>query len=820
MPASESVRGPAVVVTGWALDADGHPRASRAASTAAHSPRTLRRAARRRRRAARRRIPRRRERRASPRRRPRVDAGRAPGIDRRTLTVVAIASDGRETVLGTRSLIEPAALERWRAVRRRTARALLPAARAVRRRARRRRGLDTHYAPLPLADDAHRACACRSSTCARPAARRTTTRSIPTGTSSVAAAAQRAAAVRRFARRRVRATRSSKRLPMLFTLNGGIWADAACDAPEWDVNDQLEQDTANCQWNEKNEVMPDDYLKNLPGAFETPRARALADVQRLREGRAPLQEAQPAAGGAASSSHFAREHPELFVGVNLDPDTYLNPFFDEQQWFDYNPGTLRQFRQWLAGTGPYAGRPEPGVPDLSAYRRAKPLLARRGQPPRRAPLRALGRRRSAARVSAREGRRRRSGTTRGCASGRRSAAISCDLHYDELSQWLVEAGIPRRRIWSSQGFMAPHRAAMPFALHVTTPDEELRHRRHVDRGREARAGPPRRDPLRRGGAERHPHGRTAVAVRDASRASTPVGRRRVQHGRPAQAEGRCRPTRTAYRGLRDMWNYGARYVSPMAWNGSNGALRRQAGLRPVHRVAQHAARGGRARLPARARAPAPGAGCGRSARAGIADGDGWTAERGALVAAPGARPADAAMRRRDGCAGLAAASCMLGATRALARRRAGRSARRRDRCGSSGRAAKDAPWRALAVGAAARGDDCRPMARRHRRGAHRARSSARCAGRARASRFRRSRRIDRVRRCGYARGAERLRKRALDAHRRSFARHDAVRSQLPGSSALYLDVGAVAHLAHPILERLVGLALADRRRACSRLRSR
>ena len=28
----------------------------------------------------------------------------------------------------------------------------------------------------------------------------------------------------------------------------------------------------------------------------------------------------------------------------------------------------------------------------------------------------------------------------------------------------------------------------------------------------------------------------------------------------------------AYRGLRDMWNFGARYVSPMAWNGSNGLL--------------------------------------------------------------------------------------------------------------------------------------------------------------------------------------------------------------------------------------------------------
>jgi hypothetical protein len=35
------------------------------------------------------------------------------GADRRTLSVVAVASDGRETVLGTRSLIEPSAMTRW-----------------------------------------------------------------------------------------------------------------------------------------------------------------------------------------------------------------------------------------------------------------------------------------------------------------------------------------------------------------------------------------------------------------------------------------------------------------------------------------------------------------------------------------------------------------------------------------------------------------------------------------------------------------------------------------------------------------------------------
>jgi hypothetical protein len=161
-------------------------------------------------------------------------------------------------------------------------------------------------------------------------------------------------------------------LPVLFTLNGGIWADAACDVPDWDVNDHLEQDIANCQWNEKNEVMPDDYLKHLPGSSDAPElARSLTfnayALQNRHYKRRNLQAA------ARMVMAFAGDHPDLFIGIALDPDTYLNPFFDEKQWYDYNPGTLRQFRDWLAGSGPYAGKTAPEIPDLSRYRRKRPL---------------------------------------------------------------------------------------------------------------------------------------------------------------------------------------------------------------------------------------------------------------------------------------------------------------------------------------------------------------------------------------------------------------------------------------------------------------
>ena len=76
---------------------------------------------------------------------------------------------------------------------------------------------------------------------------------------------------------------------------------------------------------------------------------------------------------AAIVAKFAGAHPDLFAGVVLDADTYMNPFLRERGTYDYNPGMLRQFREWLSATGPYAGRARGGAPDLSSYRRRHPL---------------------------------------------------------------------------------------------------------------------------------------------------------------------------------------------------------------------------------------------------------------------------------------------------------------------------------------------------------------------------------------------------------------------------------------------------------------
>ena len=94
-------------------------------------------------------------------------------------------------------------------------------------------------------------------------------------------------------------------------------------------------------------VMPDDYLKQLPGALNSPElGRSLTfNIYAAANRRYKKRNLQAAARVIAQ---FARKHPSLFVGVNLDPDTYFNPFFAESQWYDYNPGTLKQFRHWLA----------------------------------------------------------------------------------------------------------------------------------------------------------------------------------------------------------------------------------------------------------------------------------------------------------------------------------------------------------------------------------------------------------------------------------------------------------------------------------------
>ncbi len=626
-PAAEAVVGPRIAISGWALDAAGVRAVEVRVDGRAFAAKVG--------------IPRPDVAQAKPEIPGNANGGfeftgdfsaypAPPGVDRRSLAVVAIATDGRETVLGRRSLVEPAAHARWAAFTPRNPAPfhLLPALSGIDLGGANE--LDTVYAPYFSATlrggfrvpilylrmtkgaahdyafdpdwDPKRMCGKRR-----------------IGDDSLNA---------------VLAHARAKSLPVLVTLNGGIWADAYCDVPQWDVNDRLEQDAANCQWNEKNEVMPDDFLKDLPGSQEAPElARSLtfnvhaAEVRRYKKRN--LQQA------GALLAAFARAHPDLFVGVNLDPDTYVNPFFAERQWYDYNPGTLRQFREWLSGTGPYAGHTAGGVPDLRAYRRAQPLTladvnriaGKRWRswndvdPPRAFPREAAG----------------------GAKPFWRDAWVHewevfrrhlVHLHYDELAQWLVEAGVPRDRIWSSQGLMAPRGDAMPFAIDLASPT------RNYDSGGMTLAGAKpamgHLGVILYGEAAVNDvpmdNGRSLFATLAAIDPHWAI----VEYNTSDLRNPKAHPTyAAAYRGLRDMWNFGARYVSPMAWNGSNGLFAGTPGYATFTAWRNTALESAtRDFLLARAGLPL-GALLYTFGTPEHADGDGWTAERGSLALGKG-----------------------------------------------------------------------------------------------------------------------------------------------------------------------------------------
>src|SRR5690606_32430371 len=121
-------------------------------------------------------------------------------------------------------------------------------------------------------------------------------------------------------------------IPCVIGLNGGVWGDASGTCPKWDLTDHLEELDENCQWNQHNEVMPDDYLTHLTGAETAPElSRSLtlnhynSTVRQYKKRN--LQQA------AQHIAEFSRQHPQLYLGSNLDPDCYLNPFFEGEQWY-------------------------------------------------------------------------------------------------------------------------------------------------------------------------------------------------------------------------------------------------------------------------------------------------------------------------------------------------------------------------------------------------------------------------------------------------------------------------------------------------------
>ncbi|HEX6003817.1 MAG TPA: hypothetical protein VFZ14_07460 [Burkholderiales bacterium] len=432
-------------------------------------------------------------------------------------------------------------------------------------------------------------------------------------------------------------TAIAERMPVQFILNGGIWADASCEISEWDLTDHLEEDPANCQWTQNDEVFADNYLKGLPGSTESPDlARSLTyNIYATKVREYKRRNLQAAARKIAA---FARTHPELFVGVALDADTYMNPFFHKGRVFDYNPGMLRQFREWLQGSGPYAGRGRKGMPDLSRHRRAKPLTLadvnafaharwtswNDVQPPRHLPGLSDP-------VGSDEQPIWKDAWWNVWDAFRKHVV---DLHYDDLSQWVNEAGVPRDRIFSAQGLIHNDLDTPAFAINVESDSAQF-----DSAGVSVEGAIPSNGHL--GAILYGNSARNAVTMQNGRSLFATIGRMDdhwaiVEYNNTDLSKPLEPPDYVmAYRTFRDAFNYGAREVSAMAWNGWDGQSVGKPGYLPYtawrNTPAEEAMLDflvSHADVPLGARLWTFGA-------ASFPSTDGWSAERGALTAEAG-----------------------------------------------------------------------------------------------------------------------------------------------------------------------------------------
>lgn len=351
----------------------------------------------------------------------------------------------------------------------------------------------------------------------------------------------------------------TKQVPCIIGLNGGIWGDASGTCPEWDLTDRLEEEPDNCQWNQHDKVMPDDHLKHLTGAEHAPelsRALTLSHYNEQVRGykKRNLQQA------AEYILKFSAQHPELYLGSNLDPDCYQNPFFEGEQWYDFNPYNIQQFRDWLSGQGAYAAELQSSI-SHQPYT-LKQLNTELGtnyqswqdvQPPREHPSKpVVGQ------------------TLRILHLWEQFRRHVVHRHYSDLADWLIEAGMPAAKIFSSQGFTAPRYNSEPFALSLDSPVK------NYDSGGMSLAGS---KPVN-GHVGAIFYGESARNnIRTENSVSFFQNIRMVDKDwavvefNPADLRDHPKDLPDyafAWDCLRQIYNHGARYINLMAWNGNSG----------------------------------------------------------------------------------------------------------------------------------------------------------------------------------------------------------------------------------------------------------
>ena len=352
----------------------------------------------------------------------------------------------------------------------------------------------------------------------------------------------------------------TKQLPILFTLNGGVWGDAYSAGPDHDLIDYLELDPMNCQWDQNDQVYPDGARNDLPGSLPSPELHRMLTLNAMNKTVRAYKSRNLKAAGKLLAE-FARNYPDLFIGINLDADLYLSPFV-KGSWHDFNPDTLEQFRQWLSGSGLYS---EGAL--LSDYRQQSMTLEEVNdvsgmqfgiwpevEPPRTVPAQFLPDETSDPWMVLWEQFRRH----------------LVDLHYDDMSRWLVESGVSGDKIFSSQAFIESRRWVQPFAERLDSPMKNF-----DSAGVTVEGGKPEHGHL---GAILY--GKSAINA-----IATESGRSlfrvfydldpdwgMVEHN---TADFRDPPKQIpdyaqGYQSMRELFNYHGQLISPMAWNGNHG----------------------------------------------------------------------------------------------------------------------------------------------------------------------------------------------------------------------------------------------------------
>ena len=229
------------------------------------------------------------------------------------------------------------------------------------------------------------------------------------------------------------------KVPLMVTLDGGVWANAKFPAPDVDVVDNLEEDPRTVQWNQFGRAEPRDALDHLPGATASPQLARMMSLNRYnKKFRAYKKRNLQAA--IRVIVQFMHDHPKIYVMVNLDPDEYINPWFYQTQWYDYNPDTLRQFREWLFHLGPYADGGE------LAFSRHEPKLSLEQ-------VNQIAKQswKTLAEVDPPRGTPDYSDPWQQLWTQFKRHLVA--RHYDDLAAWAAQAGMPADRIFTSQTFI-------------------------------------------------------------------------------------------------------------------------------------------------------------------------------------------------------------------------------------------------------------------------------------------------------------------------------------------------------------------------------